>query len=108
LRLFQQLGVPAPEDPTVVTLSDSFPIVEPTWQLGTLLTSAESENPDLGALPAQESAARAGERAAKSSWFPTVSFSAGWSGYTQRFTNSDFLVNQQRSDADANSRACQI
>ena len=33
LRLFQQLGVPAPEDPATVTLSDTFPIVDPSWGL---------------------------------------------------------------------------
>ncbi|MBI4502388.1 MAG: TolC family protein [Gemmatimonadetes bacterium] len=108
LRLFQQLGVPAPDDPSVVTLSDSFPIVQPTWELPTLLASAQAENPDLGALRAQESASRAGERAAKSSWFPTLSFSAGWAGYTQQYTNSDFLVTSARTEADANYQACLV
>ena len=65
LRLFQQLGVPAPEDPSVVTLSDSFPIVQPQWELPALLAGAQSDNPDLAALRARESAARVGERAAK-------------------------------------------
>jgi outer membrane protein len=108
LRLFQQLGVPAPDDPSVVTLSDSFPIIEPKWELATLLATAQSENPDLAALRAQESASRAGERAARTSYFPTLSFSAGWSGYTQQYTNSDFLIASARADADANYQACQF
>ena len=108
LRLFQLLGVPAPEDPSVVTLSDSFPIVAPQWRLDTLLTQAASENPDLNSLKARESAARAGERAAKSSWFPSLFFSAGWSGFTQQYTNSAFLVTSAQAQADADYQACLV
>lgn len=108
LRLFQGMGIPAPEDPTPVTLSDSFPIVEPKWGLPDLLRDAEAQNPDLLSLRAQHSAARAGERSAKSAWFPSLSFSAGWSGFTQEFTNADFLVNRAQAEADANFRACGV
>ena len=110
LRLFQQMGVAAPEDPSVVTPSDTFPVVEPTWNLDNLLTEAEEQNPDLGALKARETAAVWGERAAKSEWLPTLSFSAGWSAYTQHFTNlspviSNALVSAQQ-DALANATQC--
>ncbi|MBI4419753.1 MAG: TolC family protein [Gemmatimonadetes bacterium] len=108
LRLFQQLGVPAPDDPSVVTLSDSFPIVAPAWELRALLTDAEAENADLNALRARESSARAAERAAKSSWFPSLSFSAGWSGFTQQYSNPDFLITREQQAADANYQACLI
>jgi outer membrane protein len=109
LRLFQQMGIPAPEDPNVVTLPDTFPVVEPQWNLGDLLRSAEGENPDVAALSAQAEAARSSERAARSQWFPTLSFSAGWSGYTQRYTNSDanFLLANARASADAGVQQCQ-
>ncbi len=92
LRLFQQMGVPAPTDPSVVTLSDTFPIVEPEWQLTDLLSAAQARNPDLLALRAQQSSAKANERAVKSDWLPSVSVSAGWSGFTQQFTNSEPLI----------------
>jgi outer membrane protein TolC len=103
LRLFQQMGVAAPEDPSVVTPSDTFPVVEPTWNLDNLLTEAEEQNPDLNSLKARETAAIWGERAAKSEWLPTFSFSAGWSGYTQHFTNlspviSNALISEQQSN----------
>src|SRR5262249_26292948 len=107
LRLFQQVGVPAPDDPSVVTLSDSFPVVPPQWQLAELLSDAESHNPDLNSLRAQESAARWNERAAKSSWFPSLSFSAGWSGFTRQYRNADFLVNQAQAEALLSTQACQ-
>jgi outer membrane protein TolC len=108
LRLFQQMGVPAPDDPSVVTLSDSFPIVQPKWELTALLSDAQDKNPDLSSLRAQESAARASERSAKSTYLPTLAFSAGWSGYTQQYTNVDFLVSAARTDANANLQACQV
>ena len=92
LRLFQQMGVPAPDDPTTVTLSDTFPIVEPLWTLPGLLGDAADRNPDLVALRARQSAARANARAVKSDWLPRLTFSAGWSGYASQFTNSDPVV----------------
>ncbi len=108
LRLFQEIGVPAPADPAVVELSDSFPVVLPAWELTDLLADAERHNPDVNALRAQESAARWGERAARSNWFPTLTLTAGWSGFTRQFRNTDFLVSRSRLDADANAAACDV
>lgn len=93
LRLFQQMGVPAPGDPTTVTLSDTFPIVEPSWTLPNLLGAAEEFNPDLLALRARQASASANERAVKSDWLPSFSLSAGWSGYTQQYTNPTDYIN---------------
>jgi outer membrane protein TolC len=110
LRLFQQMGVAAPEDPSVVTPSDTFPVVEPAWNLENLLTEAEEQNPDLNSLKARETAAVWGERAAKSEWLPTFSFSAGWSGYTQHFTNLSPVINNAlmaaQQEAIANATQC--
>lgn len=108
LRLFQSMGIPAPEDPAVVTLSDTFPVLEPTWALADLLRAADDGNPDVHALRAQASAARSGEAAAKSQWLPTLSFSAGWSGFTQQFTNSDFLVAQAQTGAASDVAQCEF
>ena len=93
LTLFQQMGVPAPEDPTTTVLSDTFPMVDPVWQLTDLLADAESSNPDLRSLRAQQSAASANETAVKTDWLPSLSFSAGWSGFTNQFTNANPLIN---------------
>lgn len=106
LRLFQQMGVPAPEDPTVVTLSDTFPVVEPTWKLEDLLTEADAFNPFVSALRAQETSAEWNERSVKSQWLPSVSLFAAWSGFTQQFTNGDFLLPQEQARAAANIAAC--
>ena len=71
LRFFQQMGVPAPADPTVVALSDTFPVVEPDWSLDELLTEADAYNPDVGALRARETSAEWNERSVKSQWLPS-------------------------------------
>ncbi len=110
LRLFQQMGVPAPDDPSEVTLSDTFPIVDPTWALSALLDDAADANPNLVALRARQSAASANARAVKSDWLPRLSFSAGWSGYASQFTNSDPIVASSvygaRMSAASNTAAC--
>jgi len=112
LRLFQQMGVPAPDEPSAVVLTDTFPIAEPVWELEALLGDAEATNPDLLSLRARESAAKANERAVKSDWLPSLSFSAGWSGFTQQFTNPDPFINNSVLSAQAqaanNLAACQF
>lgn len=108
LRLFQGIGVAAPEDPSVVTLPDTFPVVEPRWELDALLAEAEQRNPDLVALRAQGAAARAGERAAKSTWLPTLSLSAGWSGFTQQFTDVSPLIENAQDRAADQVASCEF
>src|SRR4029077_11039301 len=41
LRLLEQMGVTAPVDIKSVTLSDTFPVSEPHWQLEELLATAQ-------------------------------------------------------------------
>jgi outer membrane protein len=106
LRLFQLMGLPAPDDPNQVTLTDTFPITEPAWQLSNLLAEAERANPALTALRAQSSAARTSERAAKSTWLPTLSFNAGWSGFTQQFRDVDPLITNARAAAQGQLAEC--
>jgi len=109
LRLFQTMGIPAP-DPATIVLTDTFPVTEPMWELDELLADADQDNPDLISLRASASAARAGERAAKSEWLPSLSLSAGWSGYTQQYTNPDPVVNTtieaRQRDAAATIAQC--
>ena len=107
LTLFQTMGIPAPQDPTVVTLSDSFPIVEPHWALDDLLTDAQAYNPDVNNLRAQQTSAEWNERSVKSRWLPSLSFLASWSGFTQQFTNGDFLVESARDQSLSNIASCQ-
>ena len=92
LRLFEQMGVTPPLDVANVQLTDSFSVQAPQWQLPDLLTMAAQQNPALEALRAREGAASWSVRAATSSYGPALSLSAGWSGFTQQFTNVDPLI----------------
>jgi outer membrane protein len=106
LRLFQQMGLPAPEDPNVVQLPDTFPVTEPAWVLGDLLRAAEDGNPDVAVLEARAAAARSNEKATKAQWLPTLNFSAGWSGYTREYTNANYPVTVARDGRDAVIAEC--
>ena len=106
LRLFQQIGVSAPVDLGTVQLTDTFSVQTPTWRLTDLLGMAEQQNPSLKALRERERAAGWGVKAASSSWGPSVSLSAGWSGFTQKLSDIDPTIGAIRASAQTDSLAC--
>lgn len=107
LRLFEQMGVTAPTEIQAVQLTDTFAVQTPAWQLPELLTLAEGQNPALKALRARERAAAWGVRAATSSFGPSVSVSAGWSGFTQQFTDVEPIIFSQQTAFQSQYSACQ-
>jgi len=107
LDLLRRMGIEPPVSVDQIALSDSFPITEPTFQLDSLLTLADEQNPSLRSLRARRTAATYNVRAAKSEFLPTLSARAGWSGFTQEFTSERFLVEQTTSDAQAQASSCQ-
>jgi outer membrane protein len=107
LRLFEQMGVTPPIDVAAVQLTDTFTVETPVWQLTDLLTMAEQQNPALKALRAREDAAAWGVRAATTSFGPTVTASAGWSGFTQQFTNVDPIIFSQQAAFASQYTECQ-
>lgn len=82
LRLFQRLGVPAPQ-PARIEPTDSFPVVEPQFSEDGLMAQALAENPGLRALRAREASARWGVRAANSRYLPSLNLSAGYGRFRQ-------------------------
>lgn len=106
LRLFQYLGVDPPADVMSVEVSDSFPVAAPERTLEELLTLAEEQNPSLRALRERRRAATWGVRAASAAYGPTLQLSAGWSGFTQRFTDLDPLLRSQQQAFGAQYTAC--
>jgi outer membrane protein len=107
LRLFEQMGVTAPTEIQAVQLTDTFAVQTPAWALPELLTLAEGQNPALKALRARERAAAWGVRAATSSFGPSVSVSAGWSGFTQQFTDVDPVRRSQQTALASQRTQCQ-
>jgi len=106
LRLFEQMGVTPPTDVQAVQLTDTFAVQTPAWQLADLLTMAEDQNPALKALRARERAAAWGVRAATSSYGPSLSLTAGWSGFTQQFTDVDPIIASQQFSFGQQKSAC--
>jgi outer membrane protein len=107
LDLLRRMGVEPPVAIEKIALSDSFPVTQPDYQLGDLLSRAEEQNPLLRSLRARQDAAGWTVRAARSEFLPTLSLQAGWSGFTQEFTNEQVLLGQSLSGAQSDASRCQ-
>ena len=108
LELFRRIGLVPPAPIEQIELSDSFPVTAPTFQLDELLRLAEAENPSLAALRERETAARASVTVARSEFFPTLSAQAGWSGFTQQFTDVNQQLGQSLTGAQSSAAQCQF
>ena len=91
LRLEQVLGTDLPAD---FVLTTTFAVTDVPWSETQLQAFAAEAHPSLQAARAAEAASNAGVRMARSSYLPSVSFSAGISGFMRQAGNSDFLVEQ--------------
>jgi len=108
LELFRRMGVVPPTPVEQISLSDSFPITPPQYQLEELVRLGEDQNPSLRALRERETAASSGVRAARSEFFPRLSAQAGWAGFTQQYTNTNQLIQQQLQSAQTQASQCQF
>ena len=95
LDLLRRMGVEPPVAIDQIALSDSFPVTQPDYQLSDLLARADEQNPLLRSLRARQDAATWTVRAARSEFLPTLSVQAGWSGFTQQFTDENVLLTEQ-------------
>ena len=82
LKLYQLLGVPAPEPPNVVP-TDTFPVVEPRYNQDSLVDLALQENPVLLSYRAREGAATWSVRGAYSAYLPALQFTASYGKFSQ-------------------------
>ena len=108
LELLRRMGVEPPVGVEQIGLSDSFPVTPPEFKLTDLLAMADEQNPQLRSLRARQDAATWSVRAARSEFLPTLSLSAGWSGFTQQFTDEDLLINQSLGNAQGQLPGCQF
>ncbi|MGH7506384.1 MAG: TolC family protein [Longimicrobiales bacterium] len=106
VRLLQLIGIELERE---VELTSEFMIFEPPWTLATLIDDALRSHPQLAAMRAAEDAARAGSRAAKMQYLPTLSFGGSLaSGSSRRTNNIDYLLAQGRDDAVATIENCEF
>ena len=89
LDLLRRMGVEPPVPIEQIVLSDSFPVTAPAFQLDSFWRWRTRRIPSLRQLRAREHAAHLDVRAAKTEFLPTLSVRAGWSGFTQQFTDED-------------------
>jgi len=92
LRLFQQMGVRHADS---VTLTTTFTLEPPTLQLDQLIAMGRHDNPTLNELRMREQAAQLGYRSAQSQYTPTLSLFTGVGGYTNQYTDRDFVLRQR-------------
>ncbi len=108
LELLRRMGVESPVGLEQIGLSDSFPVTAPDFQLNDLMAMADEQNPLLRSLRARQDAATWNVRATRSEFLPTLSLQAGWSGFTQQFTNEGLLLGQSLAGAQGDAASCQF
>ena len=85
VRLLQQMGTDLTAEPELVT---AFALTEPDWTADGLYAMALGRNPGLEAAKALEDASGYGVQMARSSYFPSVSMGATWSGFTRQASST--------------------
>ena len=103
LRLFQQIGV----EPVLSTTLDTLPTGRlPLQSIDQLLDMARKSNPVLEAARLREEAAASTVTSARRAYFPSLSLSAGVSGYTNRYTDTDALIATSQSSYVSAKASC--
>ncbi len=103
IRLLQQMGVDL-DSPFVPTTP--FLLTEPPWSRDELYSLGLEGNPNLRALRASRSASSYGVKMAKSSYLPTLSFSAGLSGFTRQASSTALQIQQAEAQAQGSVQNC--
>lgn len=106
LTLFRLMGTNPPAPVPQIALVDSFPLETPTVKLPDLQAMAAEQNPGLAASRARENSAKWNVRAARSAYLPSLTARAGWSGFTQEFTNEDLLLQRAYAGGVGSSANC--
>ena len=91
LTLFQHMGV---EQPQNTRLTTAFEVKAPTFTVDSVLALARADNPALQAARTRDESAKLGIKAARGSYLPTLQVSTGIGGYTNTYTNPNFLIGQ--------------
>ena len=101
LKLFQQMGVQPVLSAQLEALTS---MTLPTLSLEQILEMARKQNPVLVGLEARQDFASHEVSVAKSLYYPSLSLSAGLSGYTNKYTDTEQLISSGLASA-ANSKA---
>jgi len=103
MRLLQQLGQSMGQD---FALTSTFELSAPTWTEDELEALALRQNPTLEARRRARTSADIGVSAARSPYFPTLSLSTGWSGFTREASSVDFQIAQAQRQVAGSIAQC--
>jgi outer membrane protein len=104
LSLMRTLGA---EIPANITLTTRFAVFDPALDSDQLLELALQENPALRAAVSQAIAAQRQTRIAQTQYLPTLSLSAGWSGFTSQADRIGPLVDSRLAQLAGQHEECQ-
>ncbi len=105
LILLERIGVPSARP---LVLVSEFEVFEPEWGQEELVGRALDAHPQLRSFEATERARKASLRQSQSSYLPSLSLNANWSGFTRELGNTDFILNQARNSIQSNRQSCQF
>ena len=103
-RLTQQMGLDPRDD---FTLTSSFDLAEPLWSEEELISMALEANPSLLGLRAGLETQAYSVKMAKAAYLPTLSLSAGTSGFAREASDPGYLVAQAQSSSLGRIAQCQ-
>ena len=104
-RLVENVGLDIGAE---VELVSEFDIFEPQWTSAELISRALEAHPQLRAFVASEDARKANLRQARGSYFPSVTLTGTWSGFTQEIQNGEFNVVNAENRAEGSVLNCQM
>lgn len=103
VALFQQMGIA----PVLGTQLEPLTMMElPSLTLDQIMQMASRSNPVIESNRAREKQSEYLLTSARRAYFPTLGFSAGLSGYTNRFTDTEQLILQSQSSVPAQRASC--
>ncbi len=103
MRLLQQLGQPMGQD---FELTTTFELTQPRWTEVELEAMALAQNPTLRQRRRARESADIGVSSARSSYFPSLTVSTGWSGFTREASSTDFQIAQAQAQVTSSIAQC--
>lgn len=104
IALLELIGVELSQEFELVS---TFEVFEPTWTEAELREQAYTSHPQLASVRADESAARAQSRSAWTTYLPSLSFTAGWSGFVRKTTPDEVLIAQAMGSHASQVQSCE-
>lgn len=89
-------------------LTTRFEVADVDWNLDDLIAIALQSNPELVAGRADVEASGISVKSARSSYFPSLTLSAGWSGFAREAGNENYLIQQARNSLAGQQSSCEL